>query len=329
MTTGDIGLRTAGYVAAELLKRADPALVMQPFLQAKPIPKNSSLTIKFRRYDALSEVTTDVVEGVTPQGSSITNTDYSATLVQIANWVGITDVVQDTHEDPVFKEYQDILSKQVALTVEKRLFNVLKAGTNVFYSNGSARTDVNTPLTKALIQKVIRALKRQNASTITKRLASSANMDTVSVKPSYIMFAHPDLQPTFEGLAGFKDVVDYGQVTPYPTEIGSIGEVRILLSTVISPWTDAGGLKAGSGTTMESTTGTSADVYPLIVISMDCAAVTPLKGANAITPFVHNPTVSDSDKIGQRGHVGWKTYFAALILNQLWMARIEVAAAAL
>ena len=42
MTSGDIGFRTAGYVAAELLKRADPALVMQPFLQTKPIPKNTT-----------------------------------------------------------------------------------------------------------------------------------------------------------------------------------------------------------------------------------------------------------------------------------------------
>ena len=326
MTVSDIGHRTAGYIAADLLKRADPDLVMQPFLQTKPIPKNSTQTIKFRRYDALTAVTTNMTEGVTPPGTAITSTDYSATLVQFGAWVGISDVVSDTHEDPVVLEYSDILAKQAALSVETRLFNVMKAGTNVFYANGSARTDVNTTLTKALQQKVTRSFKRQNAGRITKRLSSSANMDTVNVKAGYIGFVHPDLEPTIQSIAGFKDAVDYGTMTPYPTEIGSIGDVRYLTSTVFTPWDDGGAAYAGSGTSMITTTGTSADVYPIIYIANDCAAVTPLKGPRAIMPFVKNPGESrEGDQLGQRGWIGWKTYFASLILNQLWCARAEVA----
>ena len=324
-TVSDIGLRTAGYIAAELLKRADPALVMQPFLQTKPIPKNSSATIKFRRYEALPEVTTDLSEGVTPPGTAITSTDYSATLAQIGAWVGITDKVADTHEDPVLKEYTDILAKQAALAVERRLFNVMKAGTNAYYANGSVRTAVNTTLTKSLQQKVTRGFKRQNAGVITKKLSSNANMETVNVKPSFIGFVHPDLEPTIQALPGFKDVVDYGSMVPYMTEIGTVGDVRYLTSTVFTSWADAGGAYAGSGTAMISTTGSAADVYPIIYIAENCAAVTPLKGVTAITPFVMNPGQSrEGDQLGQRGWVGWKTYFAALILNQLWCARAEV-----
>ena len=320
-TVSDIGLRTAGMVAADLLKRADPALVMQPFLQAKPIPKNSSDTVKFRRYAALAAATTDLTEGVTPPGSAITSSDYQATLAQIGDWVGITDKVADTHEDPIIEEYSDILAKQAALTVETKLFYVMRAGTNIYYANSNQTTDVNTPLTKALQQKITRGFKRQNASVITKKLSSSPNMDTVNVKPSFIAFVHPDLEPTIQAIAGFKDVVDYGSMTPYPTEIGSVGDVRYLTSTVFEAWADAGGAKAGSGTTMISTTGVSADVYPVIYISADCAAVTPLKGATALTPFVKNPGESrEGDQLGQRGWIGWKSYFAALILNQLWVA---------
>lgn len=330
MTTGDISFRTAGFIAAELLKRADPALVMQPFLQVKPIPKNSSQTIKFRRYNALSAATTALTEGVTPSGSSITSTDYEATLVQIGDWVGITDQVADTHEDPVIMEYTDILAKQAALTVETKLFHIMRAGTNVYYANGSARTDVNTTLTLGLQRKITRGFKRQNAGLITKKMSSSANMDTVNVKPSFIAFVHPDLEPVIQDMKGFKDVVDYGSMTPYPTEIGSVGDVRYLTSTVFEKWADAGAAKDGSGTTMESTTGTSADVYPIIYISADCAAVTPLKGASAITPFVKNPGESrEGDQLGQRGWIGWKSYFAGLILNQVWVARCECAVPAL
>jgi len=325
-TTSDIGFRTAGYVAADLLKRAHQALVLQQFGQLKPIPKNMSETIKFRRYEALAVATTALTEGVTPSGSSITSTDYSATLEQYGDWVGITDVVADTHEDPIIREYSDVLAQQAGETVETVLFNILKAGTNVFYANGSARTDVNTPLTLNLQRKITRAFKRQNAKQITSKLSSSAKMDTVNVKPSFIAVVHPDAESVIRGLAGFKDVVDYGSMTPYDTEIGAVEDVRYLTSTIIDPWTDGGAAKAGSGTTMISTTGTSADVYPILYFSKDTFGVTPLKGVNGMQPFVKNPGESrEGDQLGQRGWIGWKTYFTACVLNQLWMARLECA----
>jgi N4-gp56 family major capsid protein len=78
---------------------------------------------------------------------------------------------------------------------------------------------------------------------------------------------------------------------------------------------------------MVSTSGTSADVYPVIFLAADFFGVVPLKGASALTPMVLNPgKISDSDKLGQRGHVGWKTYFACVRLNEAWGVRCEVAA---
>lgn len=325
-TAGDISYRTSGEIAAELLKRAHQDLIIQQFGQVKPIPKNKSATIKFRRYDSLSVATTSLTEGVTPSGSSPTSTDYSATLAQYGDWVGITDVVQDTHEDPVIMEYQDILAQQAAETVETLLFNVLKAGTNVYYANGSARTDVNTTLTLALQRKVTRGFKRQNAKTLTKKLSSTASFNTESVKPSFIGLVHPDAETVVRGMVGFKDVVDYGSMTPYGTEIGSVEDVRYLTSTIFSSFEDGGGAYAGSGTEMITETGTSADVYPVLYIAQNWFGVTPLKGAEALKPFVKNPgEPREGDQLGQRGWIGWKTYFAALILNQLWGARAEIA----
>jgi N4-gp56 family major capsid protein len=44
-----------------------------------------------------------------------------------------------------------------------------------------------------------------------------------------------------------------------------------------------------------------------------------------MNPYVVNPDQrSKSDPLGQRGFVSWKMYFAALILNQAWIQRIEV-----
>jgi N4-gp56 family major capsid protein len=65
----------------------------------------------------------------------------------------------------------------------------------------------------------------------------------------------------------------------------------------------------------------------VLFLGKDAFANVPLKGANAMTPMVLNPgKISDSDKLGQRGHVGWKTYYAAVILNDAWLIRAEVAA---
>lgn len=77
---------------------------------------------------------------------------------------------------------------------------------------------------------------------------------------------------------------------------------------------------------MLSTTGVSADVYPILYIGADAFGIVPLKGRSALTPMVVNPTPSKSDPLGQRGHISWKAWQGTVILNDLWMARCEVAA---
>jgi N4-gp56 family major capsid protein len=76
-----------------------------------------------------------------------------------------------------------------------------------------------------------------------------------------------------------------------------------------------------------STTGTSADVYPVLILGMDAYGSFRSRARTAMTPTVINPgTVSKSDPLGQRGYVGWKTWFNAVRLNETWMSRLEVAA---
>lgn len=326
-TYGDISPAVAASAAVEMLKRGQPHLVIQQFGQSKPLGKNQTTTQKFRRYERLSAATTPLTEGVTPSGSSPTTTDYTATLSQYGDYLELTDVIADLHTDPVLMEYSAMIGEQSALTVETIAFGILKAGTTLYRANGSARTDINTPLTLNLQRKVVRGFKRQLARPFTKKLSSSANFNAESVLPSYIGLIHPDLENTVRGLVGFKDVVDYGTTTPYESEIGAVENVRYITSTVFEAWADGGGAKAGSGTTMVSTGGTLADVYPAIYLAPDAFGVVPLKGANAITPIVLNPNIPrGGDNLGQRGSVGWKTYFTAVILNQAWIARVECAA---
>lgn len=323
VTYGDITDGTAGVAAATMLKRGQPLLCIQQFGQMRPLNKGETKVKKFKRYERLAAATTPLTEGITPAGSTPTTTDYEATLQQFGDYLPLTDVIADTASDPVLAEYSGMIGEQAALTVETVAFGVLKAGTNLAYANGSGRTDVNTTLTLAMQRKAVRALERQLGRRITKKLSSTPAFNTENVRPAFIGLAHVDLRSTIEGLAGYKPVEDYGTQATYEGEIGAVGDVRYIISTVFEAWADGGGAKG----TMVSTSGTSADVYPVLYLAADAFGVVPLKGASALTPMVLNPgKISDSDKLGQRGHVGWKTYFAAIILNQAWMYKIEVSA---
>lgn len=336
---GDISPRTAAYAVAELLKRGMPYLVLEKFGQTYPIPNNATKVAKFRRYYlsgstgaaadgtvtspwAVPLATTPLVEGVTPSGRKLLNTDYTVTLAQYGDYATITDVILDTHEDRVLQQMTEVLGESAAITIEAIRYNVLKAGTNVFYSNGAARTSVNTPINIDVQRQVTTGLTRQNAKKITQIVKSTPDFRMEPIEAAYIGLFHPDCETDIRKMAGFIPTKQYGTVTPWENEIGAVEQVRYLSSTVFAPFPDAGTTKGA----MRSTTGTNADVYPILYVGRDSYGIVPLKGKDSLTPMVVNPKPAPGDPLAQRGTVGWKAYQAAVILNDAWFARLEVAA---
>ncbi|HET6599721.1 MAG TPA: N4-gp56 family major capsid protein, partial [Burkholderiaceae bacterium] len=280
----DISPRTTAYAAAELLKRGLPYLVLELFGQAKPIPRNSSTSVKFRRYNSMDPTPKALTEGVTPAATKLTSTDVLATLTQYGDGVQISDVIEDTHEDPVLREAQDILGEQAAQMIEAVRFGKLKAGTNVYYANGASRLEVNSVVSLALQRKITRALQRQKASRITKVVRSTPDYGTEAVAPSFIGLCHTDCESDIRDMPGFVPVEKYGSMTPYESEIGKVENVRYVASQVFEPWEDAGGDPTTNG--VLSTSGGApgkADVYPILYIGADAYGIVPLKGKAAIT----------------------------------------------
>ncbi|WP_043530469.1 N4-gp56 family major capsid protein [Litchfieldella xinjiangensis] len=323
---GDISQRTAAWAASEMLTHAEPILVLSKFGQSKPLPKNKSDTVKFRRPVPFPVVTASLTEGVTPNAQQM---QYEDVTVQIKQWgavVEITDYVADLAEDPVLSDASTLCGEQAAETIELQTWGALKAGTNVFYANGESRAAVNTPISLAKQRAVTRGLKGNRAKKVTSMVGGSPNYSTEPVDAAFIAFAHTDLEADIRDMEGFTPTEKYGSMKALPYEIGKVEDVRYVLSPVLDKWEDAGGVENG----MVSTTGTSADVYPVVYIGKEFYGLIPLKGANAVKPSVINPsTISKDDPLGQRGYVGWKTYFVAKILNEGWGARMEVAASEL
>lgn len=338
---GDITPALAAWANVQMLKRAMPLLHIEKFGQTYTLPTNSTQTAKFRRYFLqgaggsagtntagsaffIPVATTPLVEGVTPSGSMLANQDYTVQLAQYGDYVTITDVVNDTHPDNILTEATEILGESAAVTVETLRYNVLKAGLNVFYAGKVAsRSLIVTAIALTDQRGVTTALNRQNSKKITKVVASTADFNTKSVEASYMAICHPDLESDLRNVAGFKVVADYGpHTTPFEGEIGSLEQVRYLTSTVFAPWADAGGAVS---TAFRSTSGTNADVYPILIFGRDAFGLVPLKGKSSMTPMVVNPKPASGDPLAQRGTVGWKLWTGTVILQDAYMARLEVA----
>jgi len=344
---GDITPRQNAYSVVGFLERAIPNMVIEKFGQAFVVPQNSTQIAKFRRYFisggtgaysgnagnfSVPMALTPLTEGVTPVGKKLASKDYTVQMLQYGDWIGFSDVIEDTHEDypAVLKELMNALGESAAHTVETLRFNVLKSGTNVFYANGVSRAAVNTPVTLRLQRNITRSLKRQNAKMISTMMKSSVNYNTQPIEAAFVALCHPDVENDIRDIDGFIGVKHYAQGSAFDGEIGSVEDCRYVRSTVFEAWPDAGGAKGTTGTAAEmiSTTGVSADVYPIIYLARDAFGVVALRGKNVANIMVVTPKAVESDPLGQRGTAGWKLWNATVILQDAFLVRLEVAASA-
>src|SRR5574337_951933 len=324
MKYNDISPRTQAYVDRRLLTRAIPNNILGQFGQVRTLPRKSTQTMIFRRYNKLATALAPLSEGVTPTGKTLTKTDVQTPLKQYGDFITTTDVIEDTHEDPILKESTDILGEQAAETYDVLRAGILCAGTNVLYATGTARSGVNNVVTRDQIRTVIRTLKRQEAKQITSIIKAGPNIGTTPIPRAYVLCCHSDAQPDLERMAGWLPVQQYpSQSNLIEGEAGTIGELRVVFDNNLTPWPDAGTTASTYG--VLSTTGTNADVYPMLVFAKDAYGTVALAGKNAVSTYVNNPKPTDSDPLAQRGTVGWKGYTGTVILQDLWMLRIETA----
>lgn len=322
-TYGDISPRVGIHAVAKMLEHAQPQLVISKFALATPMPANKGQTIKWRRAVPWAAATAPLTEGVRPNSQQLAYDTVTATLAQYGAWAELTDVIADTHEDPVLNDMMGLSGQQAAETREILDWGVLRGGTSVFWANGSARNAVNTPVNISKLRAVVRFLMAQRAKKLTKIQDGSIKVGTKPVEAAYVALCHTDVVADLRAVPGFTPVAQYGSRQPLcEFEVGSIEDVRFVATPLLTPFADAG----GAAGTMISTTGTSADVYPIIVMGEDAFGTVPFKGKDAVQPLVRNPGKPEKgDELGQTGSVGWKTWHCSKILNQTWLARLEVA----
>ena len=328
-TYSDISPRTNAYAKADLLDAGQFVMVLERFGQVDPQPRNKTKVRKYRRYEPFARAVAPLAEGVVPSGQTISYTDVTMTLEEYGDYVPITDVIIDTHEDKLLQWASKQCGVQAAETIEVIRFSAIKGGTNVFYAGtATTRATVAAAIARKDVRAVERSFFRNKARFITKIVSATAKVATEPVAPAFFALAHSDLKDDIRSISQFLPAEKYSNSeSALPNELGKVESTRFIISALFESWAAAG----ASGTSFLSNGSSTAsssgayDVYPVIMLAQDAYAIVPLQGYDSIELYVVNPKASSSDPLAQKGSVGWKTYQTAGILNQSWLARIECA----
>jgi N4-gp56 family major capsid protein len=254
------------------------------------------------------------------------------TLQQYGVLMKLSSKAEAMYEDDIPGDMIKLVGEHMASIEELISYGVVRGGTNVVFANGTVRTAVNTAITLNKLRQAARQLESAHAQLVTEKLASSVNFGTAPIEPGYLVFIHTDMEADFRNLSSFVPVARYGSQKPvHEREVGTVERFRIVTSPYFRPFLSAGGtITAGTFLSNGGTTGTTADVYPIMVVAQEAWGQVSLKGMNAIQPiYLPAKQITHANPMGQFGYVGANFYKNAVRLNENWMVRIEAAASAL
>lgn len=226
-TTGSDGLSAEMKVfySDYLIDLAEPELVHDQFGQKHPIPKNGGKIIEFRQYDPLPEMTTPLVEGVTPDGQSMKVKTITSEVKQYGGYVTLSDMLMMTAIDNNLVQATKLIASQAGRTLDTITREVINAGTIVQFAGGVDSRDelsytdeeTNCNITVDTVKKAVRFLETQDAPKI-----NGYYVGIIHPYVKYDLMKDPDWKTPHE-------YVDTENV--YNNEIGELYGVRFVQSS--------------------------------------------------------------------------------------------------
>lgn len=321
------------FVVQELIEHAEPIMAVSKFGKTKPLPQNKTDTILFSRrlpigYDSttggidITPTSYQMSEGQTPTPITISYQDVTKSLAKYGVLYKTTEKTELMNERNIPEDMRASAAEGVGSIKEMVVWNEIKGGTSITYTNGSARTSINTAVSLNALESAKASLNAAHASTVTKASPSGPDYGNVAVGRGFLCYGHTDMEHDYRALAGFKDVVDYGSAKPWhDMEIGSVPGFRVVLTPMLKPWL-AGGSTTLNG--MRAADSTNVDVYPSMICADGGYGHVPLKGRDAMTPFVISAsTRNHANPSAQFGYVGVDFYTTAVRLNEFFLNRVE------
>lgn len=168
LNTAESAAFNKDYYDRKLLTTAKTKLCYALHGQKRPIPRNQGKRVEFRRYDLFTPDTESLslVEGVTPDGQSLSQTTVEALVKQYGAYVTISDLLDMTAIDPVQRDAATLLGDQLGRTIEFVTRNAMIEDASTQYANGHvSRVDVTAAdvLTVNDVRKAVLALEEAKA----------------------------------------------------------------------------------------------------------------------------------------------------------------------
>lgn len=225
-TTDQMSAEMKTYYSDYLIDLAEPELVHDQFGQKHPIPKNGGKTIEFRQYDPLPEQTTPLVEGVTPDGQSLSVKTITAEVDQYGGYVTLSDMLIMTAIDNNLVQATKAIASQAGRTLDTLTREVINAGTVVQFAEGQVDSrdelyytseDDNCNLTVDAIKRAVRFLETQDAP---------------KINGYYVGILHPYCKYDLMKDPDWKNPHEYVDTENiYTNEIGELYGVRFVQSS--------------------------------------------------------------------------------------------------
>lgn len=265
--------------------------------------------IRLARYADLALQTTALTEGTppTPKALTIASEGFSAT--QYGDIVDITDLAQIDSPHDLAGIAGERVGRQAAGSMDFLVREILHAGTNVKYSNGSARSTVSAILTGALVKRMYWFLKNSNVPTF----GDGTYHAIISPQQAF------DLESDTSN-GGWMDVHKYTDNRPLLTgEVGKYAGVRFAVPASSTASVGAkvfGGAGAGS-----------ADVHSAWIQAPGAYMI----GDSQTLEAYFVPPGGRGDELAQKMSFGWKTRWGGMLIDEAGAryVRLETAATAL
>lgn len=291
-----------------LLERLTPELFFMKYGEKNlSMPKNAGDTASWRRWNSLAVATTEITEGVTPDGVSLDVTKVSATVKQYGNWTKFTDKIQLVGLDNTLVEVTELMGENAGESIDIIVRDIIAAGTNVQYPSGATSriTVTNAMKITALdILKIRRNLKRSKVKPITLPNGGKG----------YIAFIHTDVATDLMQTDEWKKANVENNTEKFAD--GVLGK----LYGIYFIEADNAPKFAGAG-------AASADVYGTLVIGKGAYGVPDVEGSAKPEIIVHKAgSAGTADPLDQFNTVAWKALLTALRLNELCLVRYECSA---
>ena len=227
LSTASTAAFNKDYYDRKLLETAKTRLCYANYGQKRPIPKNQGKRVEFRRYDLFTPdaESLSLIEGVTPDGQSLSQTTVEALVKQYGAYVTISDLLDMTSLDPVQRDAATLLGDQLGRTIEWITRDALIADASTQYANGRASRLTITAsdvLTVNDVRKAARTLEKSKAP----KFGDGGRGE------HYVCIVDPDAAYDIMNDAKWLDVAKYqNKEAIYKGELGELYGVIFVKST--------------------------------------------------------------------------------------------------